>query len=343
MKSSKFYLSIILIAALSAAFLLLFVFADKSAEPKPGEPTGAVSSGGANPNVADPTIAATDPTHGDPTQNGASTEPPTPEFTRVPPLPKREGFVTVRMEAGDVGTGKLLLVNHDHRYEIPQSRGYVYINQERNDSYLVADTKLTIASTVMKPLNDMMDAFRKETGITNVAITSAFRSYEKQKSVYDDFVKRMGNDEAGKWASQPGFSEHHTGLAIDLGILKDDIIGSFSDDGKYSWFKDNSYKYGFIVRYPPEKIGITKVANEPWHLRYVGSPHATVIHENGWCFEEYIEFIEGFTPEDGYRTTCGGDAYEIYYTQDTDIFIPVGVEYAISGDNVYGFIVTLKV
>ncbi len=89
----------------------------------------------------------------------------------------------------------------------------------------------------------------------------------------------------------PGFSEHHTGLAIDIfskdNELYDDKDFEKTDD--FIWLKNNSYKYGYILRYQKDKTDITNIAFEPWHFRYVGIEAATIIYNENLCLEEFIE------------------------------------------------------
>jgi D-alanyl-D-alanine carboxypeptidase len=79
----------------------------------------------------------------------------------------------------------------------------------------------------------------------------------------------------------PGTSEHHLGLAADIG----------GGEAMYAWMRDNSWKYGFIVRYPEGKTEYTGIIYEPWHIRYVGVELAKELHDLGLCMEEYMEMI----------------------------------------------------
>ena len=106
-----------------------------------------------------------------------------------------------------------------------------------------------------------------------------------------------------------------------------------------TWLADNSYKYGFILRYPKSKTDITKIPYEPWHFRYVGQPHAYYCYENDLCFEEYIDYLKKHKET---SVTLNGTAYKIYYLSDTDgtIEIPENFSYTASLDNTGGIIVT---
>ena len=98
----------------------------------------------------------------------------------------------------------------------------------------------------------------------------------------------MAEETAMEWVALPGTSEHQLGLAVDINA----DTSKCSRDDVYNWLLENSYKYGFIQRYPSGKTSITGVANEPWHYRYVGKKAAEEIHQSGMCLEEYVENLK---------------------------------------------------
>ena len=115
--------------------------------------------------------------------------------------------------------------------------------------------------------------------------TSGYRSYELQKKIYNNKVKSQGKIMAEKYVARPGESEHQTGLAIDITNEMRNFTG---DTKEANWLESNSYKFGFIVRYPEKKEYITGYSYEPWHLRYVGLEIAKEIHEREMVLEEYL-------------------------------------------------------
>ncbi len=122
---------------------------------------------------------------------------------------------------------------------------------------------------------------------------SAYRSYEYQVGLYQRYVDQDGQEEADTYSARPGFSEHQTGLVVDVDNSKE-IYTNFHHTKEYQWMKDNAYKYGFIERYPKGKENITGYTYESWHYRYVGVEIATYIHEHDITFDEYyVRFIEG--------------------------------------------------
>jgi D-alanyl-D-alanine carboxypeptidase len=268
------------------------------------------------------------------------TEPDPPEMPDDPP--PIDDFITIQMRPSDISRGNLLLINHEHRYDVPDINDFIPIADARTASYRVTDRNIILPASVIGPLNDMMDAFHDETGRDTVTIISAFRDYERQQDVLNEYISLVGHNEALRWAARPGHSEHHAGLAFDFGIISSGTVRTFLGTGVNAWFRNNSYKYGFILRFPAEKSDITKTAYEPWHFRYVGDPHAYLMYKYDLCLEEYIEWLVDFTPEEPYTTIFDGSAYEIFFTRDTDIRIPFDCEFDISGNNIDGFIVTLK-
>ena len=113
---------------------------------------------------------------------------------------------------------------------------------------------------------------------------SSYRSYKSQKELYDYYFKNYGSSYTQKYVSIPGYSEHQTGLALDIGSKK---VSIFKNSREYTWLKNNAYKYGFIQRYPEGKENITGYNTEAWHYRYVGLDAAKYIWENSITFEEY--------------------------------------------------------
>jgi len=278
-------------------------------------------------------------------QEGESDEPDEPDEPED--IPEDEpveyvdvGFVTVHMEEADINRGYLILVNPEHSFEIPESLGLVNIVDEKTAPFRVLGEHYLLVRSVVGPLDAMMADFLAEYGYNTIAVISGYRSYNAQQSVLDRYIARMGRSEALKWVALPGHSEHHTGLAVDLGIYSGGVQSTFTGTGITSWYRRNSYKYGFILRYPQDKTRITKTNHEPWHFRYVGLPHSYIMFQNNWVFEEYINMLRGYSIDEPFIAEHNGRVYEIYFTADTDVPVPYDSMFDISGNNVDGFIVT---
>lgn len=119
----------------------------------------------------------------------------------------------------------------------------------------------------------------------NIYASSGYRSYSDQAYIYNNYVNLDGQDKADTYSARAGYSEHQTGLAIDLNT----IDMSFDNTNESNWLKENCYKYGFIIRYPKGKNDITGYMYEPWHIRYVGKVLAKILYNDGdWItLEEY--------------------------------------------------------
>lgn len=172
-----------------------------------------------------------------------------------------------------------------------EDEGLTYINDILivNEEYdLPPDYNPGLETEVIEAAEQLMqDAADEGFSLT---IVSGFRSYQDQEAVYEDFVDRLGQEEAEQYTNLPGHSEHQTGLAIDIGTVESASTAavSFGDTEAYAWMKDVAHEYGFIVRYQEGKEDITGMSYEPWHLRYVGVEAATEMYEEDLVLEEYL-------------------------------------------------------
>lgn len=176
----------------------------------------------------------------------------------------------------------LILVNKD--CELPKS-------YEPSDLRKVDVSFMDVASSEREMLRDaaasaleeMFKAAEAE-GIYLLGI-SGYRSYKSQEQVY----KRGSNTgDTDDYIAKPGYSEHQTGLAIDIGCQAAERLSEeFADSEEGKWVQENAHKYGYIIRYPKEAEEITGYKWEPWHIRYVGEA-ATTIYESGLVLETYL-------------------------------------------------------
>lgn len=125
----------------------------------------------------------------------------------------------------------------------------------------------------------------------DLMINSSYRSYEDQSEVYDYYKDSKGEAYADTIAARAGYSEHQTGYALDIFSLQSSSQTGFEESETYAWLLENSYKYGFIIRYPEDKEYITGYSFEPWHYRYVGESVANYIYENDITFDEYYAYF----------------------------------------------------
>ncbi len=135
-----------------------------------------------------------------------------------------------------------------------------------------------------------------------LSVMSAYRSYEYQGQLFNQYVNsemaNRGISRAAaekiveKYSNRPGTSEHQAGLCVDMHTHPSANQG-FKNEPEAKWLAENCYKFGFILRYPEDKMEQTKgIMYEPWHFRYVGRYHATKMHELNMCLEEYVEYLE---------------------------------------------------
>lgn len=160
------------------------------------------------------------------------------------------------------------------------------------EGYLVVNKTYTLPSSYGNGLtNATTEAFNKMQAAAkvdglNIYISSGFRSYSYQKTLYNNYVNRDGVVAADTYSARAGHSEHQSGLAFDVNTIND----SFANTEEGKWLNDNCYKYGFILRYPNGKSDETGYQYEPWHFRYVGVELAEKLYNNGnWItVEDYF-------------------------------------------------------
>jgi zinc D-Ala-D-Ala carboxypeptidase len=133
----------------------------------------------------------------------------------------------------------------------------------------------------------------KKSGVELMAV-SGYRSYQRQVEIFDAEVNRIGIEQAVLVVANPGFSEHQTGLAMDISSQSAnlDLTEEFGDTLEGKWLEENAHLFGFILRYPKGKESITGYQYEPWHFRYVGEIAAPIIFANNITLEEYFKKVE---------------------------------------------------
>lgn len=145
----------------------------------------------------------------------------------------------------------------------------------------------SIRKEVYEAFKEMADDAKKDK--ITLIVNSSYRDYKTQKEIYDDYADKNGKEYADKFAARPDFSEHQTGLALDI-FTPGAGMKTFENTDASKWLLKNSYRYGFILRYPPEKENITGYAYESWHYRYLGKDLAKKVYESGLTFDEYYAY-----------------------------------------------------
>lgn len=128
----------------------------------------------------------------------------------------------------------------------------------------------------------------------SLQIGSGFRSAELQNTYYTNYSRVYGQTAADTFSAKPGFSEHQTGLVVDVSETSNRcyLQECFGDTEAGKWLAGNAYRHGFILRYPKDKDGITDFYYEPWHFRYVGKELATALYESGLTLDEAAPYLK---------------------------------------------------
>ncbi len=166
-----------------------------------------------------------------------------------------------------------------------------------------SDDKRYLRKKAAAALEDMFSAAEKD-GIILYGV-SGYRSYDRQKEIYNNNIVQRGSTATNKVSAAPGHSEHQTGLAIDISnaSLGCTLSEEFGESKEGRWVAKHCAKYGYIIRYPKNMQKITGYSYEPWHIRYVGKKAAAYISQNKITFEEYF----GYTPSFSYESDIISD------------------------------------
>ncbi len=186
----------------------------------------------------------------------------------------------------------LILVNYNN----PIPKEFVIYLDSICDEY--SCKKYLVDKKIIKDLKNMFED--SKTDNANISLFSGYRDIQKQIELVNNSIKKKiskgfsikdARNSCFETLAIPGFSEHHTGLAVDLYSNNDNSFDTtnFQNTKAYEWLIKNSYKYGFILRYPKDKEHITNISFEPWHFRYVGKEASKIIYNEKICLEEFIE------------------------------------------------------
>lgn len=173
-------------------------------------------------------------------------------------------------------TKTVLLVSAVH----PLAKGYRPGKLVRLIGEVPVSTKqVRVAAPIAAPLASMFAA-AQAAGVSRLYVISGYRSSAEQRKLWDAATDKS-------YVQRPGSSEHQTGLAVDLGQLGV-TDGDFADSPAGRWLTENSWRYGFVLRYPANKKDVTGISYEPWHFRYVGRGVAEACQRQGLTLEEYL-------------------------------------------------------
>ncbi len=174
---------------------------------------------------------------------------------------------------------KYIYMENDY---IPENLEDLDTSYSRSGMKLVKSAKDSLEKMIESAKND---------GYT-IRVMSSYRSYNYQVNLYNRYVNTDGKEAADTYSARPGFSEHQTGLCVDIDDSKINYT-NFEKSESFKWMQENAHLYGFILRYPEDKTEITGYTYESWHYRYVGKEIATYIKKHNITFDEYyVKFIE---------------------------------------------------
>ena len=242
--------------------------------------------------------------------------------------------------------GEMVVVNGNYAYAFHQNDAdklvplseYSRLVDGKNAYEIKTDKTQRLQRSAAESLNALLTAYYRKTGVSLV-VYDTYRTTDEQTKISSSVAA--------------GYSEHHTGLVFSLSLSKNSLNMEMSE---YADFLEMCHLYGFIQRYPEGKSKLTGVSNYGECLRYVGVAHATYMAENGLCLEEYVDLLrKNHTSTKGtdgkhLAVDTNGDGtadYAVYYVPKngsadlTTVYIPDGMSYTVSGDNMGGFIVTV--
>ena len=228
-------------------------------------------------------------------------------FSKLNSLLNTESTLSIKGQTIDLRNDNQSNIQSQSTDTIPQRTSdlpwyLTLINSENpiDDNNQITLTRLrnkqAIDSRCYPELQAMMDDCRAA-GLSPI-ICSSYRTYDKQEELFEQQVQEFINQGYGKLDAQkkaagavarPGTSEHEIGLAIDIVDESNQRLNQYQENTAVQrWLMQNSWRYGFILRYPSDKTDITGIQYEPWHYRFVGKEAARIIYENNWTLEEYL-------------------------------------------------------
>lgn len=256
---------------------------------------------------------------------------------------------TIILKKEKIYKGFLVLVNPWHALRCDYRTELISADEAFPDIYLQRDA-----------VDALQTALREIQAGDAIVPVSGYRSLEEQTAIYSGCLLDDGEEFTKKYVAMPGHSEHQVGLAIDLGLRKENIDfirPDFPYDGICQEFRGKAPDFGFIERYPAGKESVTGTGHEPWHFRYVGFPHSRIMTDRGLTLEEYMEFIRTYQEKNPLCCSKkpgvaygGGEEGEIsiFYVpaaaaagSEVSFTVPDDASYQISGNNMDGFIITL--
>ncbi len=255
------------------------------------------------------------------------------------PDSERVDWGTFTVTTTDTLQGPLVLVNDTHVYTFPSTTDHLgELNAKRKTHspriYEQSGLSTYMDAKALDALDKMLVDFNATTGKDDIILRYAYRSAADQQELID-----KGS------ATKIGYSDHHTGMGIQLGYTRDGNSYALDTDPAYNWLFENCHKYGFVIRYPADKTDITGVEDYTDYFRYVGVAHATYMKDQGLCMEEYVEKLKEYDNEKPLEIKgADGKYYAVYYVAvdgNATVKHPTNYAYTVSGTNEGGVVITV--
>lgn len=246
------------------------------------------------------------------------------EFTGM----QNVGFSEINVSSSSLSSGSLALIDSAHPIGDINRSDMVDLMNEKNEFYTLVDNSVMLNKEAAEALNLMMADYNEATSLSDFIVYGTTETYTGA----DSFCPMY-------------FPESATGMTVDLAINGHTSVVTYDGCDEEGWIVENSAKYGFIVRCPEGKEGVTSHKYCPWHLRYVGKIHATIMADKNLCLEEYLDLLKTYTYDKPLKYSINDVNYEIYSVPSkgelTSVMIPISGNYDISGDNLGNYIVTV--
>ena len=240
-----------------------------------------------------------------------------------------EGFTKYEVAATELSRGYLVPSTAEKPAMPAENQRTVDLSQYKNEFYSISGSQMSLNEEAAEALNRLMADYHTATELNDFVVYGTTNTYTADGSV-----------------CPRAFSENAAGNSVDLAILGYESLITYDGMDSQSWVIENCGKYGFIVRYPEGKSTVTNQEFCPWHLVYVGQPHAEIMSRQKLCLEEYVGMLKGYTVESPLIYPAESGNYTIYFEPAsgdiTPVRVPIGGGYSISGNNSDGFIVTAR-
>lgn len=239
------------------------------------------------------------------------------------------GYSELSVPPSKLNSGALVIINNEYPADGNTSSGMVSLLKNKSDNYSLINESIKLNQEAADALNEMMAAYNNTTGLSDFIVYGTNDTFTGEGSLCPEY-----------------FPESVTGKTIDLAVLAYGSPIEFDGKDAEGWIVDNCHNYGYIVRYPQGKEATTGHEYCPWHLRYIGQPHATLMNEMGLCLEEYIGFLKNYTYGNALIYSFNDVEYEIYTSEavgeTASTRVPISGNYTISGDNIGTYIITVE-